>query len=267
MNKRGFTIIEVVLFLGLSGLLLLVAFIGTGSMATRQRLTDTTDSFEAFLQSQYNEVVNGVNTREKSYACGGSAQTIPGSETANGCLLLGRLIAVPANSQKVITSYLVSNKALSLETEATGTDQEKLSEATIAIASRGWSEYELKWGAQIAKAFRPAQPNKVAGPVNRIAFLKMPDSGKVVQIYYNDNTEPSYIPNGDGTYRGPSSGRIREIITDSNNYDTADNINYKPGLKICLMNNRDFVGSGVRSAVVFGGSAQSMNTDYQAEGC
>ena len=259
MNERGFTIIEVMLFLGLSGLLLLVAFIGTGSMASRQRFSDTTDSFQSFMQTQYNEVVNGVNLRQQSKVCGRDSVSTPGSETANGCLLLGRLIAFKNDDSSVVVSYLVSNGNVSSATEASGTDQEKLEESTIAIASDNWTTYELKWGAKIGKVFRPGRGIQENGDINRIALIRMPDSSRIVQVYFKDTN--------DFIEKRATAAPLRAAVKDATNYDDLNHASYLPGLKICLKNDADFLNLGVRSAIIFGDTAESMTTDYNPGGC
>lgn len=56
--KNGFTLIEVALFLAVTGLLFVSIAVGTQSTITQQRFTDATQNFAEFLRSIYSEVSN-----------------------------------------------------------------------------------------------------------------------------------------------------------------------------------------------------------------
>jgi prepilin-type N-terminal cleavage/methylation domain-containing protein len=57
-KHKGFTIIEVMIFLAISGLLLVGVLIGTGTTIARQRYNDAVQSFAEFLRQQYSFVIN-----------------------------------------------------------------------------------------------------------------------------------------------------------------------------------------------------------------
>ncbi len=60
-SKAGFTIIEVALFLALSGLLMVGLIAGTSASISRQRYNDSVNSFGEFLRTAYNDVSNISN--------------------------------------------------------------------------------------------------------------------------------------------------------------------------------------------------------------
>ena len=75
--RRGFTLIEVSLFLAITGLLFLGVTIGVQNSMTRQRYNDTVQSFAEFLRNAYSEVTNvqGVNNGRSDEAIYGKLIT------------------------------------------------------------------------------------------------------------------------------------------------------------------------------------------------
>ena len=57
-EKKGFTILEVMLFLAITGLMLIGVIGGTYSAIASQRYTDSVRSFAEFLRQTYAEVIS-----------------------------------------------------------------------------------------------------------------------------------------------------------------------------------------------------------------
>lgn len=252
--NQGFTIIEVSIFLAISGLLLTMVFIGTGSLAARQRFSDTTDSAQAYLQAQYDEVVNGVNTRIASAYCptDGGASSQPGA--SQRCLLLGKLIQLKSASQ-FEAHYIVSTIKLPDASVGSGvSDATKLQQIGIQVSSVDTATYDLKWGGAVSSASRSSLPpvGSGRGNVNTIAFIQLPDSSRIVQLYYYD-IDPA----------NPTNALVTAIATDTGAYSPAPNAS-GPSLAICIKNDNDFVLTHPRAAVVFGqgSGAGTITTDY-----
>lgn len=245
-GAKGFTIIELTIFLAISGLLLLVMFTGTGMIASRQRFSDTTDSLQAFFQAQYDEVMNGVNVRGSAASCssdGGSA-AIPGK---SNCLLLGKLLTI--NGTTVQSSYVISKQSPTDETN----DMTKLQTSNLEVVTNGQATYELKWGAQVSRATRSTSLpfGSGRGEVNSIAFLRIPDDNRIVQIYYRNLS-------GNATMGLTATG-----IADANAYNPPANTT-GPSLAVCVGNDTDFTGVKPRSAIMFsqGQGAGTITTNY-----
>jgi len=66
LRPRGFTIIEVALFLALSGLLMIGLIVGTNASISRQRYNDSVNNFAEFLRTAYNDVANISNDNTSS---------------------------------------------------------------------------------------------------------------------------------------------------------------------------------------------------------
>ncbi|HEY0965214.1 MAG TPA: type II secretion system protein [Candidatus Saccharimonadales bacterium] len=100
-TQRGFTIIEVMLFLAISGLLAALLMTGWVSRVNTERYRDSVVTLQSFLQQQYNLVYNVENERSSELQCTSDAEAEPGSEPRgqSDCVLLGRFISVKTTGQ------------------------------------------------------------------------------------------------------------------------------------------------------------------------
>lgn len=182
MRQRGFTIIEVMLFLAISGLLLALALAGVTSAIQNTRFSDSTKSLEAYLQQQYSEVYSGVLARSDSDRCTyDTAQDTVGA--SNSCIAIGRLLALNTTGQ-VITSYQMTGKL----DAPVDTDDLMAIAATVphvmldATKSSAISvPYQTEWGSTFTKLQYGASKD-----FNRIAILHSPVSEAIVTLFYND---------------------------------------------------------------------------------
>ncbi len=92
-KQKGFTIIEVILFVAISGLLTSMLMVGVSMSINRQQYRDSVQSYAGFLRNEYSKVVNVENDRSKGVC------PIDGAdgrlETARGqsdCVIVGRYI-------------------------------------------------------------------------------------------------------------------------------------------------------------------------------
>lgn len=72
-NRQGFTIIEVILFLGITGLIFMAIVASTSNVLSRQRYNDSTQNFAEFLRGVY-----GKLTSIENYGNGRSERAIYG---------------------------------------------------------------------------------------------------------------------------------------------------------------------------------------------
>lgn len=251
--SEGFTVIEVTIFLAISGAMLMIAFIGTGMTAARQRLSDTTDSFQSYVQAQYDEVVKGVNTRGSSTGECPSESSVAGM--SKSCTLVGRLLTLNFSggvANSVTSHYVISTSGLGSET----TDRTKLQASGLKVVAAGADE-DIKWGAQIYEDGVTRHGSPLRQRVNRIAFLRIPDSGRVVQLSYRDATsDPTTF--------------LRSIVSNEAEYNLAANPGSaanSPSVAICLRNTQDFPVNSPRTAILFdaGGGGGSITTDYEPQ--
>lgn len=98
---RGFTIIEVVLFLAITGLMMGGVLVAVSGSINRQRYQDATSSVTDFMQGQYNLIDNVRSNRPADVACtaasGGGTIDTSGSSSSqprgtSDCTIIGRYI-------------------------------------------------------------------------------------------------------------------------------------------------------------------------------
>lgn len=89
-HQRGFTIIEVLLFLSISGLLMALLFVGTGIAIQRQQYQDTIQSFASFLRSQYAAMVSVENDDPAGSKC--PIDNTTATRGQSECVIIGRYL-------------------------------------------------------------------------------------------------------------------------------------------------------------------------------
>lgn len=155
-RQRGFTIIEVVLFLAISSLLVVLLLAGWTVRVNTERYRDSVTTLQSFLQQQYNLVYNVENDRSNELACNTNAQVVDGStpKGQSNCVLLGRYITLDASGDETHLTVvpIVGLDATPDDGDAGKTLPELLVDpyrAKIVTQDIGLSEDELfvPWGA------------------------------------------------------------------------------------------------------------------------
>lgn len=179
---RGFTIIEVMLFLAVTGALTVGVLIGSSAAIAQQRYRDSVNSLKGFIQEQYNQTTNVVNSEEKNPVCNkaGSSLALDGSkQQARGtseCLLLGRYLLIEPEK---VTAYDVIGQPT--KPDPASDDIAEL--ASYALTTSAESETkEVDWGAKIVK------PKTTEGLTVSVLILRSPLSGSVV-TFVQDNDQ------------------------------------------------------------------------------
>lgn len=181
-HQVGYTIVEVSLFMAISGLLLSIAIVGTANTIRTFRFTDSGRSLSAFVQKQYDNVLNGVNSRTTPLACENS---IVGSGTAKNpgtgnCLLMGKLLLFSQNSAVIKTYDIVGTEPSNADYSRT--DEQLISDFTPKIVTTpGNSSYNIAWGAYISGIKRSD-----AQATNALALVRSPRSTRIVPYSYKE---------------------------------------------------------------------------------
>ncbi len=182
-RSEGYTIIEVSLFLGISALMLVMALVGTGLSIRTTRFTDSTRSLHNYIQQQYDDLLNGVNSRLGQEACTSGAidTSTPQTPGTSNCLFMGKLIVFQQNSSDIVTYNIVG-------TEPASPDYSKSDEALIydftptIVRSVGVQTYNIPWLATISGSKRPIDSKAV----DAFALIRSPRSTRIVSYVYKE---------------------------------------------------------------------------------
>ena len=182
-GKLGFTLIEVAIFLAITGLLFFGITIGVQNSIYQQRKNDSVQSFMEFLREVYSEVLNVQNDADNG---GKSSQAIYGK-----LVVFGENIDLAGNSAKTneIFTYSVIGDIKDVESEsALNMLSTKLNASVIMQDEKGSKKfagfadsYEPKWSAQIEKIdYQPF--------TGMLLIVRHPNSG-IVNTYFTNDVE------------------------------------------------------------------------------
>ena len=150
--KQGFTIVETMLVLAITGVLVTGLLVGVSASIANQRYRDSVATFKSFLQDQYSQVDNVSNERPANFTCTSAAKpvAVTGSDNTNpgqtGCVLLGRYITVIDGD--VTTAAVVGYEN---STTAAATDVQTLKDNySFGILGSSVQTSTLEWDAKIA---------------------------------------------------------------------------------------------------------------------
>lgn len=180
--NHGFTIIEVMLFLAVTGALTVAVLVGAGTSIGQQRYRDSVNSLKSFMQSQYNEVTNVVNDRDQNWTCsnnGTVTQTQNGGEVrgTSNCVVLGRLVTVDPTGKILTSSNVIGNRTSGAAQGAN--DIAELSNYDMTVSPINSETSEVSWGAQIVSP-KTTNPQPVS-----ILIVLSPLSGSVLTFTVN----------------------------------------------------------------------------------
>ncbi len=177
LSQKGFTIIEVVLFLAISSSLAVVLMAGTGIAIQRQQYRDSVQSFAEFLGGQYSRAVSVDNSRADDEPCPitGINQAALGQSE---CVIIGRYIETEDSTVgKEGRRYL----AYPVYSAVGGGSRQ------YAIGGSD-STYEINWGARTRLSSQTDGQSQVA-----ILIFRDPDHGAIVTRTSRELYSPSSI--------------------------------------------------------------------------
>lgn len=146
-KERGFTIIEVIMFLAVTVMLIMAILIGSGNSINTQRYRDSVLSFKSFLQNQYTQVIN-VSNDSLTNVCYGDS-TADNHRGQSNCVIIGRYITTQNNSNslsiKTVLGYIPEVEA------STKDDVGVLTDYDIKVIDIESEEYRFEWGASLVR--------------------------------------------------------------------------------------------------------------------
>ncbi len=176
-TQTGFTVIEVMLFLAVTGLLAMGILVGSGVAIGQQRYRDSVNSLKSYIQQQYSEVGNVINSRGKTWTCdttGAISEVASGqARGASECVILGRFITVDASGKKLTASNVAAYRIPSAPTAASDI-AEVATNYRLTASPIDQDTEEVAWGAQIVR-------QKTTSPLSlSMLIIRSPLSGSIM---------------------------------------------------------------------------------------
>lgn len=192
VRANGFTVIETMLFLAVSGMLIIGVLIGAGGAINAQRYKDATNSLLSYFQGEYDRVANVQNVRGADLTCAmgaSSLDVVVDSAVARGstdCVIIGRLLTVSEGGSIVAQTVYASNDVVSLFSETgapLGSDAEAIASAGLFVDEENGESftYQPEWGTKIV------QPGSNTTGVWQTIIVRSPASG-AIRTYTADDT-------------------------------------------------------------------------------
>jgi Tfp pilus assembly protein FimT len=183
----GFTIIETMMFLAITGLLAVGILAGTGAAIAQQRYKDSVNSLQSFMQDQFSKVTNVTNGRDNTWSCnaGVVAQENGESRGTGDCVILGRLVSVDNTGQQLTASDVVAQHKSGVAEQAS--DIAELTKSyDIAVSPIDTESSDVAWGATIV------QPRTTDPQPTNILIVRSPLTGRIM-TFVSQSTETNLV--------------------------------------------------------------------------
>lgn len=155
VKTAGFTIVEVLLVLAVTGLMIIGILAGSAAQVRQQEYRDSVHSLQSEIQNQYNEVQNPIIDRTKADSqntCGIATPVSRGA--AENCFVVGRLISSDGNGTLKEAPILglapSGDSSVSINNDAHLTGPGANANGwKLTIATPLMNTYSVEWGSQI----------------------------------------------------------------------------------------------------------------------
>lgn len=185
ISHPGFTIIETMLFLAITGALIVAILAGSGTAINNQRYQDSVTTLKTTLQDQYAQV-SSVNNSQSNAAisCDTNGvvtvdQSLPATPRGqDSCVIIGRFLSI--NDASITASSVVGYNAndSSYYIANNATDITELQDYKLSLLSTTTTTDTVEWGSRIAwpvsgLSFKnPTTPRSIG-----VLILRSPKSG------------------------------------------------------------------------------------------
>lgn len=139
-KRSGFTIIETLLFLSVSGILAAAIFVGVGSTINTQRYRDSVNSLQSFFQQQYSDVANVTNENSVNACKSGN-----NPRGQSDCEILGKYITTSDGQNLTIKKVL----GYPGPTVDNNDDVKALKDYNLYLSQNDTTTYNVDWGSTL----------------------------------------------------------------------------------------------------------------------
>lgn len=153
----GFTVIEVVLFLAVTGLMLAGLMVGIGGAIDRERYNDAVTSLHDFLQGQYNLVDNVNTSRPATYSCSTGGITLEDISAGqpkgtSDCSIVGRLIT-SEDGRAITAQPIYATTDITTIPDDIGSENDLLAAMGLSVAGidlpDNQQNYNVGWDTEV----------------------------------------------------------------------------------------------------------------------
>lgn len=185
-KNKGFTIVEITLFVAISGLLIITAMITIGTKQQTVQFTDAMRTLQSFVETQVSATVNGVN--DNPVDCGSTGGN------SNSCVFLGRVMILNDDSSD-IEYYSLLGDRLSADDEIACVDS--LLECSNPVVESTIRMFNVPWGATFKVLNSRHTVDGAQEPSRAFAFVRNPRSSSISSVSYsNTSSTNSVLING-----------------------------------------------------------------------
>lgn len=187
-TDSGFTIIESIFFLAISGLLVMAVLSSVTLTIQRQRYTDSMRNFQSYMQQQFTQTLNVVNQRPGNKTCDSSGINTDSTTRAgaSSCVILGKLFML-RNDSELVNVFNVVGVEPSTPLDTSVATQER---DIITAYNPNYSnfdeagDYRLPWGARVVGSMKKTGVVATSTSFNYLAILRSPRSGATMTYAY-----------------------------------------------------------------------------------
>jgi hypothetical protein len=147
------------------------------------RFADSTRSLHGYVQQQYDDLLNGVNSRLGAEACNAGSVSTGSSQTpgTSNCLFMGKLMLFKPGTSQITTYNIVGTEPTT--PDYTESDEELIYDfAPTAIRNVGVDTYDIPWQATISGTKRPID----GLGVDAYALIRSPRSTRIVTYTFKE---------------------------------------------------------------------------------
>lgn len=183
-SHSGFTIIEVMLFLAVTGMLMAAILVGSGVAIGQQRYRDSVSSLQSYIQQQFNLVSNVSNSRDQGWTCDSSGNVTPVDPSVglprgtSDCVIMGRFLTIDATGTQVVTSNVIGYRTPNAITQSSDI-AEITKNYKLGISPIDQDSEVVNWGAQVVK------PKTTTPQPLSMLILVSPLSGSILTFVEN----------------------------------------------------------------------------------
>ena len=189
-RQNGYTLVEVVLFFAITGLVMAVLLVGSGTALNQRRYQDAATSLTSYIQNQYNLATNINSSRDVSEACVGGSVVIDATSTVqrgtSSCTIVGRMFwgFTDADGTGIKSRQVIATRdAATLPLNPSDSDAKVLQDAALTLGMQE-DVYRPEWGTKLVA------PSPGGAAKFSVLIARVPTTG-VIHTYSMQNSSVS----------------------------------------------------------------------------